>query len=203
MKKELRDEKKAAKAAEQAANQTTQAQADEKPADATPADVAPALVVEAKRMSLDELTEALFQMVTTTNEELAIRDERLGTHDGDLYDHEVRLAALENKLADSPTSPTTVVPAAPASTDSGSTKKMQMFSLPKSEAQVPAECRVGEAYTYKDFRTGTWGITPDYWKAKQVSHSLPDKIYVWYDERGNIDRELNAAELLRYVPDRA
>ena len=58
---------------------------------------------------------------------------------------------------------------------------------------------VGKAYKYWDSDTRTWGITPDYWAARQIGGDIWSVIWVWYSD-GVIDHLLSAEEVHRYLP---
>ncbi|MDO4752971.1 MAG: hypothetical protein Q4A36_01930 [Candidatus Saccharibacteria bacterium] len=58
---------------------------------------------------------------------------------------------------------------------------------------------VGKAYKYWDAETRTWGITSDYWAARQIGGDIWSVIWVWYSD-GQIDHLLSVEEMKRYLP---
>lgn len=122
------------------------------------------------KMTMKGLVALLSKTANVFADELMDRDARLDGHDGDLKNHEQRIATLE--LRPESSAPVNGV--------------IYGFTGPSL------------AYKYWDWKNRTHGITPEVWKARQIDMKY-EGVYVWYVD-GQIDHVLDNDELVRYIP---
>lgn len=57
----------------------------------------------------------------------------------------------------------------------------------------------GKAYKYWSHKRSGYGITPDYWAAKQIGGDLLEVVWVWY-KNGSIHHPLDEEEMRKFLP---